>query len=133
MDLPVLIIEEDQAVRAMLQEFLEGYPLRLRCLGKVTTMSVPQFQDAVNGFVPEAVIADIQLLMDGGQKVVEWVRRLPKKPICILLSAGMPIFWSILEKSFEAVYVLEKPFSLLELVELLNTVRISANKTERLV
>jgi DNA-binding response OmpR family regulator len=123
----ILIVEDDEALREVLAEFLleEGHTITIACTG----------QEALNLFrqaEERLVLLDMMLPGVSGLEIIRWLEDHPKQASgtqVIAMSAG----WTRSQKATRPVSpvvkgTLPKPFDLEDLVALIHTISSSMQK-----
>jgi DNA-binding response OmpR family regulator len=106
----VLLVEDDKAVRRPLEKFLEMHHFHV-----VTAETVDEALAAIQEHSPSAAIVDLRLSRGSGRDVV--VSMPPTVPVIIF--SGVPAESCELERIRPRTRLVEKPYSLVMLVETL--------------
>jgi DNA-binding response OmpR family regulator len=106
----VLVVEDEAAVREPLRKFL-----RLHGFDVVTAVTADEALDCLDRRVPDAAIVDLRLPRGSGRVVV--VTAPPQVPVIIF--SAVPGESSDLQRIRPNTRLVEKPFSLVMLVEIL--------------
>jgi DNA-binding NtrC family response regulator len=120
METKILIVDDNREFVSIIQEMLEveGYDIRSASNGREGYLAYLLFK-------PDVVITDIQMPGKNGMELMKVIRFHDPKIRTIYMSADLSPYQSVLEdekKKFE-VNFLEKPFSKVELMELLSLCR----------
>ena len=114
---PVLVVEDDVSVRRPLIKFLE-----MQGFAVTTAETAEEGVDALNKQQPIAVVVDLRLRLGSGRDVVA------AAPPCIpvLIFSGVPSESAKLEQVRPHTRLIEKPYSLVLLVQTLEEMLIEA-------
>lgn len=115
----VLVVEDDQAVRRPLVKFLEMHHFTV-----VTAETADEGLDAIRTHHPVAAIVDLRLTRGSGRDVV--VSMPPDVPVIIF--SGVKSESCELERLRPCTRLIEKPYSLVLLVETLEEMLKEASK-----
>jgi CheY-like chemotaxis protein len=120
METKILIVDDNREFVSIIQEMLEveGYDIRSASNGREGYLAYLLFK-------PDVVITDIQMPGKNGMELMKVIRFHDPRIRTIYMSADLSPYQSVLEdekKKFE-VNFLEKPFSKVELMELLSLCR----------
>jgi DNA-binding response OmpR family regulator len=113
----VLLVEDDKGVRRPLEKFLEMHHFHV-----VTAETADEAVDAIKDHNPSAAIVDLRLSRGSGRDVV--VSMPPGVPVIIF--SGVPTESCELERIRPKTRLIEKPYSLVMLVEALEEMLQSA-------
>src|SRR5438552_9909268 len=106
----VLVVEDDLSVRRPLIKFLEMHGFSV-----VTAETAEEGVDALKKQQPIAVVVDLRLRLGSGRDVVAATPR----DIPVIIFSGVPSESSDLERVRPHTRLIEKPFSLVSLVQTL--------------
>lgn len=106
----VLVVEDDEGVRDPLEQFL-----RMRGFDVVSADTAEEGVEAARRHQPDAAIVDLQLKRGSGRDVIV---RIPTKVPVIIFSGMQSESWE-LERLRPRTRMIEKPYSLPSLVEIL--------------
>ena len=112
----ILIVDDDVNLAQILKMILEEEKHEVRLA-----------RDGVDGyttyllFLPDLIITDIQMPKKNGLELMELVRSHNPEAKAIYISADLKQFWPLLEEEMttHSVICLQKPFSRVELMQLL--------------
>ena len=104
----VLLVEDDQAVRRPLEKFLEMNQFKV-----ITAETADEAMDAIRRHKPTAAIVDLRLARGSGRDVV--ISMPAGTPVIIF--SGVPSESAELERLRPRTRLIQKPYSLLMLVE----------------
>ena len=104
----VLLVEDDQAVRRPLEKFLELSQFKV-----ITAETADEAMDAIRRHKPTAAIVDLRLARGSGRDVV--ISMPAGTPVIIF--SGVPSESAELERLRPRTRLIQKPYSLLMLVE----------------
>ena len=117
----VLVVEDDHSVRRPLEKFL-----RMHEFAVVTAETVDEAIDAIHEHHPVAAIVDLRLALGSGRDVV--ISMPAGTPVIIF--SGAPSESAELERLRPCTRLVQKPYSLLMLVETLREMLASAKQPE---
>lgn len=117
----ILVVEDDQAVRRPLEKFLEMHHFKV-----VTAETADEGLDAIRLHHPAAAIVDLRLTRGSGRDVV--VSMPPQAPVIIF--SGVKSESCELERLRPRTRLIEKPYSLVLLVETLEEMLKDARKVK---
>jgi two-component system KDP operon response regulator KdpE len=106
----VLLVEDDLSVRAPLEKFLAFHGFEVMTADTVDTALA-----AAAARPPDAAIVDLRLRQGSGRDVVVSI----PQPIPVIIFSGVPDESSQLENLRPNTRLIQKPFSLVMLIELL--------------
>jgi DNA-binding response OmpR family regulator len=115
----VLLVEDDHGVRRPLEKFLELHDFRV-----VTAETADEAIDAIRQHRPHAAIVDLRLARGSGRDVV--VSMPAGAPVIIF--SGVPSESAELERLRPRTRLVQKPYSLLMLVESLREMLSTAKR-----
>jgi DNA-binding response OmpR family regulator len=118
----VLVVEDDQGVRRPLEKFLEMHNFKV-----VTAETADEAIDAIHQHRPVAAIVDLRLARGSGRDVV--ISMPAGTPVIIF--SGVPSESAELERLRPRTRLIQKPYSLLMLVESLREMLDSAKHPGR--
>ena len=104
----VLLVEDDQGVRRPLEKFLEMNQFKV-----ITAETADEAMDAIRRHKPTAAIVDLRLARGSGRDVV--ISMPAGTPVIIF--SGVPSESAELERLRPRTRLIQKPYSLLMLVE----------------
>jgi CheY-like chemotaxis protein len=115
----ILIVDDDAAVKVVLQELLEDQGYEVQTAGDGTDGYTNYLR-----FKPEVVITDIQMPRCDGIELMRHIRAHDPRVMAIYISADLGRFGSLLEdeKRKYNANLLAKPFSRMELMPLLQQI-----------
>ena len=113
----VLLVEDDQAVRRPLEKFLELSQFKV-----ITAETADEAMDAIRRHKPTAAIVDLRLARGSGRDVV--ISMPAGTPVIIF--SGVPSESAELERLRPRTRLIQKPYSLLMLVESLRDMMAQA-------
>jgi DNA-binding response OmpR family regulator len=116
----VLVVEDDQSVRRPLVKFLEMHGFSV-----VTAETSQEGLEALKKQQPVAAVVDLRLRRGSGREVV--VAAPPDIPV--LIFSGVPSESAELERVRPRTRLIEKPYSLILLVETLEDMLAEAGQT----
>ena len=119
----VLVVEDDQAVRAPLVKFLE-----MRQFTVVTAETADEGLDAIKKRRPDAAVIDLRLRHGTGREVVVSIP--PEIPVIIF--SGLRSESADLEHIRPLTRLIEKPYSLVMLVDMLQDMLEEARAARKL-
>jgi DNA-binding response OmpR family regulator len=118
---PIVLVDDDAEMRAMLRDFLAGAGFRVVEAGDTEALL-----DLVPRVSPAAIILDHELPGDWGLEVLPLLRqRHPEVPVIVITAFGGPRLQATAERLGAAGY-LDKPFRMARLLSLLEHVRAPA-------
>jgi DNA-binding response OmpR family regulator len=116
----VLVVEDDQGVRDPLAKFLEMHDFRV-----ISAETADEAIDAIHQHRPVAAIVDLRLARGSGRDVV--ISMPAGAPVIIF--SGVPSESAELERLRPRTRLVQKPYSLLMLVESLRDMLVSAKQS----
>jgi DNA-binding response OmpR family regulator len=119
----VLVVEDDVAVRRPLVRFLELHRFTV-----VTAETADEARDVLAAREPVAAIVDLRLKQGSGRDVVA----VAPANIPIIIFSGLPSESTEIERQRPRTRLIEKPYSLVLLVETLEGMLAAANGSENL-
>jgi DNA-binding response OmpR family regulator len=117
----VLVVEDDQGVRRPLEKFLQLHDFKV-----VTAETADDAIDAIQQHRPVAAIVDLRLARGSGRDVV--ISMPAGTPVIIF--SGVPSESAELERLRPRTRLVQKPYSLLMLVESLREMLAAARHSE---
>ena len=117
----VLVVEDDQGVRRPLEKFLEMHQFRV-----VSAETADEAIEAIRQHRPVAAIVDLRLARGSGRDVV--ISMPAGTPVIIF--SGVPSESAELERLRPRTRLIQKPYSLVMLVEGLREMLSSGKRTE---
>ena len=117
----VLLVEDDHGVRRPLEKFLQMHDFKV-----VTAETADDAIDAIHQHRPVAAIVDLRLARGSGRDVV--ISMPAGTPVIIF--SGVPSESAELERLRPRTRLVQKPYSLLMLVESLREMLAAAKQTE---
>lgn len=106
----VLVVEDDPSVRRPLVKFLE-----LHGFSTVTAETADEGLEALAKHQPGAAVVDLRLRRGSGRDVV----RAASPDVPVIIFSGVPSESAELERTRPRTRLIEKPFSLVQLVQVL--------------
>ena len=117
----VLVVEDDHGVRRPLEKFLEMHQFKV-----VTAETADEAIDAIRRHRPDAAIVDLRLARGSGRDVV--ISMPAGTPVIIF--SGVPSESAELERLRPRTRLVQKPYSLLMLVESLREMLSNVQQSE---
>lgn len=117
----VLLVEDDQGVRLPLEKFLSINQFKV-----ITAETADEGIDAIRRYKPNAAIVDLRLARGSGRDVV--ITMPPSAPVIIF--SGVPSESAELERLRPRTRLVQKPYSLVMLVESLRDMLAKAAQPE---
>jgi DNA-binding response OmpR family regulator len=117
----VLVVEDDQGVRRPLEKFLQMHDFKV-----VTAETADDAINAIHEHRPVAAIVDLRLARGSGRDVV--ISMPAGTPVIIF--SGVPAESAELERLRPRTRLVQKPYSLLMLVESLREMLAAAKQSE---
>ena len=117
----VLVVEDDPGVRRPLEKFLELHGFRV-----VGAQTVDEAIDAIQKYRPAAAVVDLRLAQGSGRDVVISI----PAGVPVIIFSGVPSESAQLERLRPRTRLIQKPYSLVMLVEGLQEMLANANQPE---